>query len=298
MQVVRNLTQRTEKNVWRKLREMALAQGLEREVGKDNVLGMYLDAPYLGQRGNLSICGFQAGNRFGKSSIGRNRTAALRMLAKGKAPRKSERGACEVSAPPRKMRASRMNDAVHRCLLDDLVDYNRTAWRAADSAPMPAHAARALCIIACHDPRLTRLLPQALGIERGDAVLIRIPGAAGLPDSTDLVRSVAAAVYLNHCREVLVLGHTDCAIHRVTTSALLDAMAARGVGRDTVPHDVRHFFGLRTDVRATVLDTARSIREAAFIPRDTRVHTAIIDTHTGMLQVLERDDRAQAVRQE
>ena len=58
MQVVRNLTQRTEKSLTRKLREMALAMGLERELGKDAVLQMYLDAPYLGQRGTSSVCGF------------------------------------------------------------------------------------------------------------------------------------------------------------------------------------------------------------------------------------------------
>jgi carbonic anhydrase len=187
-----------------------------------------------------------------------------------------------------------MDDTTDRSLLDDLVEHNRTRWHVANSDATSAEAARGLCIIACHDPRLTRLLPQALGIERGDAVLIRIPGAGALPDSSDLLRSVAAAVYLNHCREVLVLGHTDCAIHRVTTSSLLDAMAARGVGRDAVPNDVRHFFGLRTDVRATVLETARAIREAPFIPRDTRVHAAIIDTHTGVLTVFERDDGTRA----
>jgi carbonic anhydrase len=183
-----------------------------------------------------------------------------------------------------------MSDAAKRCLLDDLVDHNRTRWRAEDTEAISAQAVRGLCIVACHDPRLTRLLPQALGIERGDAVLIRLPGAGLLPDSNDLLRSVAAAVYLNQCNEVLVLGHTDCAIHRVTSSSLIDAMAARGVGRDSVPGDVREFFGLRTDVRATVLDTALAIRQATFIPGDTRVHAAIIDTHTGMLSVLEREE--------
>ncbi len=58
MQVVRSLSQRTEKKVSRKLREMAYAMGLDKELGKDGVLQMYLDAPYLGQRGSFSVCGF------------------------------------------------------------------------------------------------------------------------------------------------------------------------------------------------------------------------------------------------
>src|SRR5581483_6568664 len=69
MQVVRNLNQRTEKTLSRKLKEMALAMGLERAVGKDQVLQMYLDTPYLGQWGSYSICGFAeaAAHYFGKA---------------------------------------------------------------------------------------------------------------------------------------------------------------------------------------------------------------------------------------
>jgi len=58
MQVVRAMNQRTEKTVKRKLREAAEAMGVERAIGKEGVLQMYLDAPYLGQRGSLSVSGF------------------------------------------------------------------------------------------------------------------------------------------------------------------------------------------------------------------------------------------------
>jgi membrane peptidoglycan carboxypeptidase len=60
MQVVRNLDQRREKTVLRKLREMVLAWSTDRYLGKDGVMQMYLDAPYLGQRGSIAICGFRA----------------------------------------------------------------------------------------------------------------------------------------------------------------------------------------------------------------------------------------------
>jgi membrane peptidoglycan carboxypeptidase len=60
MQLVRNLTQDKERSISRKLREIGQALAVDRHLGKDGVLQMYLDAPYLGQAGNLSICGFQA----------------------------------------------------------------------------------------------------------------------------------------------------------------------------------------------------------------------------------------------
>lgn len=64
MQVVRNLTQDKERTWQRKLREMLAAVALDRGLGKDAVLQMYLDAPYLGQFGSFSVCGFQAASQF------------------------------------------------------------------------------------------------------------------------------------------------------------------------------------------------------------------------------------------
>ncbi|MBN1334795.1 MAG: transglycosylase domain-containing protein [Deltaproteobacteria bacterium] len=64
MQVVRNLSGRKEKTLDRKAWEALAAVALERKLGKDGVLQVYLDAPYLGQDGAFSICGFQAAARW------------------------------------------------------------------------------------------------------------------------------------------------------------------------------------------------------------------------------------------
>ncbi len=64
MQVVRNLNQRKEKTIARKLREIAAAVALDQQLGKEGVLQLYLDAPYLGQAGSLSICGFRAASMY------------------------------------------------------------------------------------------------------------------------------------------------------------------------------------------------------------------------------------------
>lgn len=83
MQVVRSLSQRKEKTPGRKLQEMGLAMGLERELGKRGVLQMYLDIPYLGQRGGLSICGFAAASRhyFGKDVRSLTKAEAATLVA-------------------------------------------------------------------------------------------------------------------------------------------------------------------------------------------------------------------------
>jgi membrane peptidoglycan carboxypeptidase len=90
MQVVRGLNQQREKTLWRKLREAALAAGVDRSLGKDGVLGMYLDIPYLGQAGNLSVCGFAAASRyyFGKPAAELSLSEAATLAAMLPAPRR------------------------------------------------------------------------------------------------------------------------------------------------------------------------------------------------------------------
>ncbi len=90
MQVVRNLSQQKEKTAARKAREMVLAMALDDHLGKDGVMQMYLDAPYLGQRGNLSVCGFEAaaehyyGKHVGELTLGEAATLAGILPAPGK----------------------------------------------------------------------------------------------------------------------------------------------------------------------------------------------------------------------
>ena len=64
MQVVRNLSQRKDRTIQRKVHEALAAVAIDRDLGKEGVLQIYLDAPYLGQWGSFSICGFQAAARY------------------------------------------------------------------------------------------------------------------------------------------------------------------------------------------------------------------------------------------
>jgi carbonic anhydrase len=170
--------------------------------------------------------------------------------------------------------------------LDALLDANRRATPP-DGDPGSFVANRHLCILTCVDPRLTRFFPAALGLQRGNAVAVRLPGAAVRPGS-DGLRALAASVYVNDCQEVLVLCHTDCGAARVTPDALRGALRARGVAEAEVPADVGAFFGLVTDSRQAALESARAIRAAPFLPRGLPVHVAEIDIRTGRLTLLER----------
>ncbi len=70
MQLMRNLTGDKDRSIERKLAEMARAYAVDQYAGKEQILQMYLDAPYLGQAGSFSVCGFEMAAQFyyGKSA--------------------------------------------------------------------------------------------------------------------------------------------------------------------------------------------------------------------------------------
>lgn len=170
-------------------------------------------------------------------------------------------------------------------VLDELLEANRRAFHP-DGDPGSFVANRHLCILTCVDPRLTRFFPAALGVDRGHAVAVRIPGAHVRPGS-EALRAVAASVYVNDCQEVLVLSHTDCGVARVKGDELRRLMRARGVPDADIPEDAGAYFGLLPDPRQAVLESARAIRSAPFLPRNLPVHVGEIDIRTGVVTLLE-----------
>jgi carbonic anhydrase len=171
-------------------------------------------------------------------------------------------------------------------LLDEILEANRSAaGPGTDPGSFIAH--RHLCIVTCVDPRLTRFFPDVLGLARGHAVAIRVPGAHLKPDSEGL-RALAAAIYVNDCQEVIVVAHTDCGVARVTEPELRRVMRARGVAEAEIPDDLAGFFGLVKDVEEAALESVAAIRGAAFLPRHLPVHAVVMDIRTGALKLLER----------
>jgi carbonic anhydrase len=174
--------------------------------------------------------------------------------------------------------------------LDEILQVNKKSTPLSGAAPLSVEARRELCIITCVDPRLTRFFSTVLGIERGDAVLIRLPGASVLTGHGDALRAVAAAVYINQAKEVLLLGHTDCGTTRVDDSSVAALMRDRGLDPNTMPGGPRKFLGCTPDLRGALQASAAAIRGAPFLPRDLLVHAAILDIQSGVLEIVERGE--------
>ena len=78
---------------------------------------------------------------------------------------------------------------------------------------------RALAVVTCMDSRLDPL--RDLGLERGDAMVLRNAGATL---SEDVERSLRVAHEGLGVHEVWLVGHTDCVAHGGQDSAVLAAL--------------------------------------------------------------------------
>jgi carbonic anhydrase len=155
-------------------------------------------------------------------------------------------------------------------------------------------------IVTCMDCRLVNMFEDALGLERGDVLELRTAGATiSTPDRTgannDLIRSLAGGIYLLGVRRVIVVGHTECGLSRVNSTALTASMQALGVDpQQLIEHEglgnvegLVEWIGAFQDVHLNVQDVVNVIRNSAFLPK-IPVYGLVIDINTGKLTVVDQ----------
>ena len=91
-----------------------------------------------------------------------------------------------------------------------------------------------LAILSCMDPRLTELLPAALGLKNGDAKIIKNAGAVISHPFGSVIRSLLVAIYELGVEEVLVIAHSDCGAHHMDSEEIIGRMLARGIREETI----------------------------------------------------------------
>ena len=88
-------------------------------------------------------------------------------------------------------------------VLDDVLKDNREFVENFQGIEMSHHAAKNLVILTCMDCRLIEFLEPALGLDRGDAKIVR--NAGNSISGEDAIRSIGAALYNLDANEVLVI---------------------------------------------------------------------------------------------
>jgi carbonic anhydrase len=165
----------------------------------------------------------------------------------------------------------------------------------ANAAHVAAHAPLALtriprlslAVVTCVDCRLTGRLDAALGLRPGDAVVIRVAGNT-FGGTDDLSRSLAAVVFDQGIRIILVVGHTECGVARIDPLSFGESVAARGVSRMALgAMPLREWLGMFRDEAENVRETVRRIRSAALFPKDVEVAGALFHVRTAEITWLD-----------
>jgi carbonic anhydrase len=133
--------------------------------------------------------------------------------------------------------------------IDEILRRNAAVLSGID---LPRGATLALAVLACMDARLD--VYRALGLCEGDAHVIR--NAGGLA-TEDAVRSLLVSQIHLGTREVLVMGHTDCAMTAVPSA-----------------------LGGFSDVDLALRDSLARIRDVAALPHRESIRGFVLDLST------------------
>jgi carbonic anhydrase len=144
-----------------------------------------------------------------------------------------------------------------------------------------------VAVFTCMDTRLVEFLEPALGLRRGDAKIIKNAGNRIRPGCDDVIRSLAAAVYLLEVREVLVVGHYDCGMSTVPRELLIRRMLEHGIPREEIARmDPVEWLGGFIDTEDNVREAVAAIKNHPLIPAAIPVHGLLFDPDTGEVKVV------------
>lgn len=167
----------------------------------------------------------------------------------------------------------------HLPQFDDLLEGNRAfceQFTDADAAKVPT---RELVVLSCMDARVDPL--RALGLELGDAHILRNAGGRA---SQDAIRSIAVSAAALGTQRVAVVHHTDCGMLG-DEDALRQAITGR-TGR-AVPADVALL--AFDDAEGSVREDVRTLRDSPLVPDDLVIAGFLYDVTTGALTSVPTD---------
>ena len=148
---------------------------------------------------------------------------------------------------------------------------------------------RQLAIFTCMDTRLVDFLEPALGIERGQAKVIKTAGNTVTGPFGAVVRSLLIAIYELGVQEIMVIGHEDCGMAHSTSQDLKTKMIARGVHPSAIKMiegDLEHWVDQFHNPVENVKQTVAAIRSNPLVPVDVPIHGLLFDPKTGKVAVL------------
>lgn len=145
-----------------------------------------------------------------------------------------------------------------------------------------------VAIFTCMDTRLVDFLEPAMGINRGDAKVIKNAGNTLIDPKGGVIRSLVVAIFLLGVEEVFIIGHKDCGMAHINEADLIQKMTERGVSKEAID-DIPAFgewLGAFKDPVSNVIKVTTEVRNSPLIPRDVPVHGLLFCPDNGQLEVI------------
>ena len=145
-----------------------------------------------------------------------------------------------------------------------------------------------LAIVSCMDTRLTKLLPNALGLRNGDAKIIKVAGGTILTPYDSVMRSLLVAIYELDCQEIMIIHHSGCGACHMNADHFLHLMRERGITDEAIQEAEKHvnlnkYLDGFHDTAVSVRCTVKAVQQHPLVPKNVVVRGFIIDSHTGEL---------------
>ncbi len=176
-------------------------------------------------------------------------------------------------------------------MIDEIIGYNDEFVRKKkyEKYQTSKYPNKKLAIVSCMDTRLTKLLPAALGLENGDAKIIKNAGGVISHPYGSVVRSLLIAIYELGVEHIMVIGHTGCGVQRLDSDKILSKTTDMGIDMEAITAlksegvDVTEWLrGFATN-KENVLHSLELLANHPLVPKHVIVRGFVMDSDTGEL---------------
>ena len=175
-------------------------------------------------------------------------------------------------------------------MIDEILAYNArfVAEKGYEPYVTDKYPAKGVAVLTCMDTRLTELLPKALGLQNGDAKIIRNAGGLVLSETDSAIRSLLVGIYELGVREVMVVHHSTCGAFHMSYEEFKPHMLERGISEavlvDWESRGIADWLEGFHDTEASVRRTVDAVKNHPLVPKDVVVRGFVIDSVTGELR--------------
>ena len=150
---------------------------------------------------------------------------------------------------------------------------NAVTYEQSFEGPRAVIPTRHITIVTCMDSRIDTF--RIFGLQSGEAHILR--NAGGLA-TDDVLRSLVLSQRLLQTREVILMHHTNCGLHRTNEAALLAELEAES------GHTPPYAFGAFEDLDEAVRQAITRVREHRFLLHRDNVRGFVYEVETGHLR--------------